>query len=260
MILAHRVALNGVQLDELDERINIKSVAPGAGKDSISAEAPGTQDGNRITGRRRDTLDIVVKFSMVIGPDELRERVNLLEKINAWAAGGGWLTVNYKENRQVLVVCAQAPGEGDAFEWTTVYQITFRAYSVPFWTDVAETAVKSKVAGSGSMTISVPGSAETVADVTVENKSGMTINNLSLTIAGKTMTFSGLNLGGSQKLIIDHLQTADLYVFRARIGSTSVLGKRTGADEFRVKPGDRGISFSADRAVQVTVGVRGRYV
>ena len=39
MILAHRAALNGVQLDSLDSRINIKAIEEGAGKETISAVA-----------------------------------------------------------------------------------------------------------------------------------------------------------------------------------------------------------------------------
>ena len=110
------------------------------------------------------------------------------------------------------------------------------------------------------MTITVPGSAKTEAKVTVTNKSGMTISNVSVTVAGQTMSFEGISLGGNQSLVVDHVQTGRLYYLRARIGNTSVLAKRTGANDFTVNPGNNSISFSATRAVQVTVGVRGRYL
>jgi len=260
MILAHRIALNGLQLDEIDERINIKSITEGAGKETISAAGTAQRNGQRITNRRRDTLDITVKFSMLIGPEEMQERSTLLERINTWAAGGGWLTVNYKSGRRLMVVCAQAPGAGDQYEWTNVYQITFRAYSMPYWEDETAFNSSSAVAASGSFGIQVPGSVETDAEVTVVNKSGMTINTLRLNIAGNEMSFTNLNLGGNQTLIIDHVYTDSLYYLRMRIGNRSVLANRAGADEFVMKPGWRSASFTADRAVQVTVSARGRYI
>ena len=184
MILAHRVALNGTQLDSIDERIIIKSIEEGAGKETITAVSMGTGAGQRITNRRRDTLDVTVKFSMNIDPEELEDRSETLEKINAWAAGGGWLTINYRENRRLLVVCAQAPGAGDIWEWTTVYAITFRAYSVPYWEEEAPVTVTSGTAANGSMNIAVAGSAEAPVEIRVKNMSGMTLNNRRINVGG----------------------------------------------------------------------------
>ena len=260
MILAHRVALNGTQLDSIDERIIIKSIEEGAGKETITAVSMGTGAGQRITNRRRDTLDVTVKFSMNIDPENLEDRSETLEKINAWAAGGGWLTINYRENRRLLVICAQAPGAGDIWEWTTVYAITFRAYSVPYWEEDAPVTAISGTAANGSMNIAVAGSAEAPVEIMVKNMSGMTINNLRINVGGKEMKFSGLGLGGSAELIIDHIHTATLFCMRARVGNTSVMEKRTGADDFTVSPGNKAVSWSADRAVRVTASVRGRFV
>lgn len=263
MICARRVALNDIQLDEVHDAVVIKSVEPADGKESISAVSNAAGYGQRITNRRRDTLDMVVKFAIHVHKDNLEARAAVLEAVNAWAAAameGAWLTVNYKPNRRLWVVLAQAPGEGSLWDYTKEFQITFRAYVVPFWEDETEISSSSGINSSGSMTITVPGSAKTEAKVTVTNKSGMTIPNVSVTVAGQTMNFEGVNLGGNQSLIIDHVQTGRLYYLRARIGNTSVLAKRTGANDFTVSPGENSISFSATRAVQVTVSVRGRYL
>ena len=266
MILAHRVALNGVQLDELDDRINIKGIEEGAGKETISTASMARGAGQRITNRHRDTLDVTVKFSMLIEPEQLQERSTLLEKINAWAAGGGYLTVNYKENRRLYVVCSQAPGAGDQFEWTSVYTITFRAYALPYWEEETPKSGGSAVAASGSVAVEVEGSAETEAEVILENRSGMLINNVVINAAGSLMQFNTLGLTGGEKLVITHEIVNTKRILRIYIEHNgtrrSAMDKRTAAsaDDLYVKPGSRTFSFSADRACKMTVNVRGRFV
>lgn len=269
MILAHRVALNGAQLDELDDRINIKSIEEGAGKESVSAVSMSGGIGQRITNRHRDTLEITVKFSITLEEDgqaTLEERESLLETINAWAVGGGYLTVNYKPNRRIYVVCAQAPGAGDIYEWTSVYTITFRAYALPYWEEEAAVTGTTAIAASGSVTMAVNGSAETDMEITLANQSGMQINTVTINAAGKKMYFENLGLNGSESLIIAHTITEErryLQIYIKSGSSTrSAMAKRTAAsvDELTVKPGNRSISFSADRACKMTASVRGRFV
>lgn len=257
MELAHRVALNGVQMDEIDPRINIKGVEENAGKESITGTATAAGSGQRITSWRRDTLDVVIKFSMLIEYDDMPGRAELLEKVIAWAAGGGYLTLNYKPNRRISVVLAQAPGAGDLYDWTSVYSLTFRAYTIPYWEEEAARTASTGIGASGSCSMEVAGSAETVADITIRNQSGMTINNITVNAAGKVMTFQGLSMGGSESLTISH--SNGLLVLR--VGSRSAMAMRTpgSADDMRVKPGVRSFSFSADRACVMTVSCRGRF-
>lgn len=265
MILKRRVSLGGVQLDSLDNRILISGIDEAAGKDNITAVASANGSGQRIVKTRRDTLDVTVKFTLNIKNKKMKDRAELLEKINAWAAPGGWLKVNYRPSRQLYVVLAQAPGGGDMFNWTNEFTMVFRAYAVPYWDDVTSAAVDNskKIAMSGSMSLEVPGSAETCAWATIENKSGKLITNFTITIGGKTMKFSSDNLlPAGEKVTIDHKRTAGLYFLRAYNATRSVLRYRTkeSADDFNVQPGKISISYSAQRAVLVTVGVKGRYL
>ena len=257
MELAHRVALNGVQLDDIDPRINIKGVEENAGKETITGTATAAGSGQRITARRRDTLDIVVKFSMLIEYNDMPGRTELLEKVIASAAAGGFLTLNYKPNRRIGVVLAQAPGAGDLYDWTSVYSLTFRAYAVPYWEEETPRAAATRAGASGFCSMEVAGSAETVADITLRNASGMTINNVTINAAGKLMTFQGLSMSGSESLMISH--SDGLLVLR--VGSRSAMSMRTpgSADDLRVMPGMRNFSFSADRACVMTVACRGRF-
>ena len=267
MRLKHRISIGGVQLDSLDNAILVNWVDHAAGKDVITANSSARGSGQQITGIRRDTLDLTVRFSLALKSNKvslMAEREELLEKIIAWAAGAkkNPIQVNYKPGRYLRAVLAQAPGAGDSSKFNTEYTMVFRAYSVPYWTDQTPSSIASKkAASSGSMTLALPGSAPSVADVTVVNQSGAAINSVTLTIGGKSMTFAGTGIlpaGGT--LTIDHPWTSKMIYFRARVGSKSVLAARTGADDFEVDPGDVAISWSASRAVSVTVSARGRYL
>ena len=260
MILKRRVSLGGVQLDSLDNRILISGIDEAAGRDSITGIGSGG-NGQRITKKKRESLDITVKFTLKIRSDEMAEREALLQKIIGWAAPGGWLRLESRPGQRLMVTLAQAPGSGDMFNWANEFTMVFRAYSVPFWMESTAVSAKSGTAAEGSMTIDVPGNAESVADATIENRSGKTINRITLKVGNSEIKFTDLNLGGTDTLYIEHTIRQDIAFFRARTGNGgSVMAKRSGADDLKVNPGVNAITFSADRAVAVTVNVRGRYL
>lgn len=266
MQLAHRVSLGGVQLDEIDERIIIKAVDGGAGKDTVTKANTGAVDGARITGKRRDSIEVQVKFSMNIRRDIMEERADVLERIIAWATRGGYLRIGYKPNRRLFIDEVTTPGEGDLWKRLSEYTITFRANAIPYWEEDDAVSAATETTQNGSGTITVNGSARTVADCELQNMSGANINIAEIAIGGKTMSFSALALAGDECLVIDHAITEGKNVIRIRIRDAlgeyrSALGKRSAAsaDEFEVTPGSCAVSFSAQRACQLTVKVRGRF-
>lgn len=260
MVLKRRAALGGVQLDSLDSRIIITGIDEAAGKETITAVSTGAGPGQRVTLRKRETLDVTVRFAMKIKNSSMSARSTLLDTVNAWAGPGGWLTLGHRDGKRLNVLLAQAPGGGDQYQWTNDYTILFRAYGVPYWEDSTETTQTLSSGSVQSGFITVPGNTETVGEVTVKNISGSTISTVNVQMGSSLMTFGSLSLANGSSLVIDHIHTADLYCVRAKIGSTSVLGKRSGADDFYVNPGTQGISVSASGSVQATYSVRGRYL
>jgi len=267
MILQRRVALNGIWMDELDDRIVISGIEPGSGKENITATDSAAGYGQRVTGNRRSTLDLVVRFKFMLRSkteELMAERSQLLEKVNAWAAAGGVLTVNYKPNRQLNVILVQAPGEGSLWDYTKEFSLTFRAYDIPYWEDEeANTAVIGGSTQTDEGACTIEGSANTQADVILENMSGANIKGCTVSVGGKTMAFSQATLAANEALVIDHVNGLVRIRIRSAGGtytSAMALRESSSADDFMVSPGACALSYSAQRACRMTVSWRNRYL
>ena len=268
MKLTRRVALNGKQLDNVDDRIVISSVEPGDGRENITAVDAASGYGQRVTGNRRSTLDMVVKFRILEHghtKSGMQGRAEVLEKVNAWAAEGGVLTVNYKPERRLNVILAQAPGEGSLWDYTKEYTMTFRAYAIPYWEqENAQSITFGGSSATGNGTAAVDGSAKTQLKAELYNNSGKEINTATVRIGPNVMEFTNLALAGAETLVIDHTSNG---LVRIRIrsasgGYRSAMAARStsSANDFMVTPGNIACSYTAQRACRLTVSWRARYL
>lgn len=269
MILARRAALNGVYLDEVNDRIAIQAIEIADGKENISAVASAAGHGQRIAGARRDSLDVNIRFGIDIRRTDLQGRAAALEAVNTWASmatNGAYLTLDHKPGRRLRVHLEQAPGEGNLWEWTNDFSILFRAYEVPFWED--DSATRTDIGGVSSNVLGniiIKGNAPTVADVELLNKSGMEIRRINqVNVNGYEMGFDNLGLMGDETLIIDHSESGLLRIrIRSVLGQfRSVMSKRTpdSDDDFVIQPGSTSAGFSSERACKMTVVWRCRYL
>lgn len=262
MICAHRAALGGIQLDEIDERIAIHGVDELAPRENITT-ATLAGGGSRITGRRRESLDVVVRFGIDVGKRDMEVRESILEAVHKWAAAGGIFTCSQKPERQLNVRLAQGPVVGDPWNWTNSYSITFRAYGIPYWEQVTPASAVSGIGISASAVLPVDGNTKTKANVILENMSGAAISTARIIVGGRTMSFSSLGMAGGESLVIDHDEDGLLRI-RIRRGSSwrSVMAARDSSsyDDFDVNPGNLTASFTAQRACRMTVSCRGRWL
>lgn len=263
MQLSRRVSLNDVQLDEIDSRIIVAGIEEEAPRLNFSAVSRFGAAGQRVTSRHRDTLDVTVKFAIRVTRRNLEARSELFEKVAGWAAGGGWLKVNYKPNRRLRVVCTALPAAGDQADWDTEYEITFRAYGVPYWRQATPATLTVASTKSMSRVMEIAGTTDSVLEVSFTNISGMEINTLSVETAKSRFDFKSLGLKADETLSIDHTAEG---LLRIRIKSAagvwrSALAKRTtdSADELVVSPGMATIGLTAQRAGKVTLSCYGRF-
>lgn len=262
MILKHRVALDGIELDSLDNRIMVLGTTEAAAKETLTAVSK-FGAGQRLTARHRDTIDVTVRFG-IKGPRDDNARSLLFDRVAGWASDGGWLTINYRPDRRLRVVCAQLPAVGDYAEWNTEYSITFRALGVPYWQQVTPASVTANVTRTITRTLEVGGTAASPLELSYTNTSNTAINTLSVTANGRTIALNGVMLSIGETLTIDH---DDDGLQRIRITgqsgtSRSAMRARTAesADEIWLTPGMCQISFTADQSGRLTLWSYGRYV
>ena len=257
MILSRRVALNGVQLDEVHESIVIRGVDPGVTHETIGAVSRMGGFGQRVTGQHWDTLDVVVRVAIDLPKKRMEERKAVFDAIIAWANGKGWLTFNYMTNRRFWVDKIVFPDSGDVWDWTTEWPITFRAYNVPFWQDEMPNQAGNDLSSGGRLWVTIGGNVKSVLDVTFQNKSGMVIPNFQISTPDGNITLTDIGLGGSETLTISHGTDG---LLRIRAGSRNVYEKYTGTDDLFVQPGVATVDWSATRAGRITVQSYGRYI
>lgn len=257
MILSKRVALNGVQLDEIHERIVVRSIDPGAPQKSVQTVSRMGGCGQRITAEHFETLDVTVEFGIDVGRREMELRREIFDAVIAWALKKGWLTVSWMPGRQMYADRVEIPSTGDLWNWTDSMTLTFKAYNVPFWQDASPATGHATLITEESIGLDVPGNVETVMDAEFANRSGQTINKLSISAGGNTLAFTGLGLGGTETLRISHGTDGLLRIYA---GDRSVLDKRAGADDLYVSPGSNTVTISAERAGELTVSAYGRYL
>lgn len=270
MQLRHRVALNGVELDELDDRIIIQSIQTASGQTSMTGISLYGRDGQRLTNVQRDTIDVEIGFGLLIRKTDMAARAELLETVNTWAAaaskenGGAWLTVNYKENRRIFVVLADPAEEGDLKDWTNTFRITFRAFGVPYWQEAQGKTTMLRIGTNQTATIVVSGSVRTVADVELKNESGANISTVTVQAGSSVMVFDSLGMGASETLVIDHDGSGMLSIrIRNALGQyRSAMDKRTGesSDDLYISPGEQTIGFTSQRGCSMIAVARGRFL
>lgn len=259
-----RVALNDVWLDEIDSRIIISGIEEGEPKLNWSAVSLFGGVGQRVTSHHRESLDVTVKFALRITSKHLTARSELLEKITGWAAEGGWLRLNYRQNRRLRVVCAALPGIDDLAKWDSEYTITFRAYGVPYWQQVTPATLTIASTKSMNRSMEVAGTADSVLNMTFTNISGMEISTLTVATEHGSFAFKSLGLKADESLVIDHTAAG---LLRIRIQNTagtyrSAMAMRTpeSADDLLISPGASIVTLTAQRAGRVVLTCYGRYV
>ena len=266
MITAHDIAINGAGLADVDDRIIVQGITIDAAKVQTSVTTAYGRPGQRITGRHRDTLDVTVSFGIRLKKKRMEERAELFEEVTRWAMAaedGAWITVGHRPERRLRAVLESLPAEGDMWQWTNSYAVTFRAYSVPYWQDIRKNSITRTNITSTTQQIGVSGSAKTVLDFSYTNTKTSTCNTLSISTGIAAFAFAGLGCESGETLIIDHTEDG---LLRIRIhnestGDRSAMDKRSAesSDDLWIRPGSPTVTISCQRAGTIVMGTYGRY-
>jgi len=251
MISRYEVWLNGQALSEISQDILVLDIQYPALNYANSVIRSAKRQGARLYRRQVDENSVTVLFE--IHAYDTRMRQEICNAVETWASKGGVLKTSDREGKQLHCVCKTHPAIRSARDWTEPLSIVFAAYALPFWQEtIPATLTLSGTSGSGSLY--VPGSIQDTF-VEVEITANAALSQISLTAGNTSMTLSGLSVSSGQKIIISY---DDEMIQQIRVGNTSLLNKRSGADDLRVDSGENSaFSFSSDASVSVTFKVRG---
>jgi hypothetical protein len=256
------IALNGIELHSIDTAIVLQGADEPAASWNITAGNRAGNAGQHVNSVEKRYRDVVVSFAIAEKRDLIR-RSDIIQRVCAWAAAGGDLTVSYRDRQKLRVICQQLPAVKTLTKWAESYSITFRAYDIPFWQSMDRESVTISAGTSGSATLSLKESAGGKLSFEATNGSGSTVDAVSVTANGKSLIFASLGLANGEKLIVDY-DEKDIQRIRIKNISNvyrSALAKRTTAsnDDVLLKYGANTISVTSGAALSWNLYTYGRW-
>lgn len=251
MISRYSAALNGISLESINPKILLTDIMADPPNRKVSTYMMAQRDGGRITRNYKEKASVTIRF--MIREYDIAKRQVICQQICAWAKDGGKLVTNDRIGQELTCVCDQQPTISSALHWTDELSVTFTAYELPYWREV-NPATLTLTGSTGSGAIYIPGSAPgTVMEVSVTAKA--TITSLSFTVGDTTMQLTGLNIANGATVEISY----DEHMIQSiKTGTTSLLNKRTGADDLVARCGaSNTVSYTASGNCDVTFRGKG---
>ena len=256
------VALNGIPINSLDGSIVLQGVDEQAPNWNLTASTRAGLIGQHYINVEKRYRDVIVRFALANRSNYIG-REGVLNAICRWAAKGGKLTLSYRPDKELRVVCVALPAMTDMLQWANPYQITFRAYDVPQWINTFANAAEISTA-NGQTTLSVVGTSGGKLRVNAVNNSGSVCDTATIISGGQTIQLTGLGLANGETLILDY---TDNDIQRIRIKSASgayrsVLAKRsvTSVDDIWLNEGPNQISVTSGVVLDWTLSAYGRWI
>lgn len=252
MISRYEAVLNGLSMQGISTDIlihDIKYSKPVFHDDTYSVAK---RHGSRILERNFDSISVTIEFE--IHAYSISRRQAICNAICAWAKKGGVLETNDREGQFLQCVCSEFPSVESARNWTEPLTISFTAYAYPFWQEKIPSVHSFSAGTSGSGTLWVPGNVDD-ALVEAEIKANASLSSVSITVNGRTLSLSGLSVASGNTIVLSYDSDG---IQSIKVGSTSLLNKRSGVDDLLANCGEvNNISFSASASVNVTLKIKG---
>lgn len=254
MISRYNAILNDVPLGNISSDIlilDIKYQAPTFQDDTF---AVAKRNGARLVDRIFQKTEVSVIFE--IHAYGTKERQSICNDIVRWAKNGGVLETNDRDGQYLQCVCTGFPVIESVKNWTDPLTITFTAYAYPFWQEkIPSTMTLTGTTGSGILF--VPGNVDN-ALVRARIKANASLSSVELTVNGRILSLTGLSVNANQIIEISYDENA---IQSIKVGSTSLLDKRSGVDDLLARCGERNtVAFSSNASADVTFDVKGMWL
>ena len=248
MISRYEAYMDGIALSSIDPSIYILNIEPGDASRKFKSNKVAGRYGLRLSGVEVESTSETITFE--IHEYDTVKRMAICQNVQKWAKGE-ILTVSDRPGQRLRCVCESLP-KVNARDWTEAISMTFTAYNPPFWEEETKTVV-SITGTSVNQTVYVPGNAEeALVELSVKanaSAGGFTVavNEVQLTVLVSMAVNDVVTITYDKKGIQS-----------IKKGNTSILDKRTGADDLLAKCGVLNVfALSSDASVTATFSVRG---
>ena len=244
--------MDGIALSSVHPKILITDISPIISSQSQKTENVANRDGIHLLSNRRAKTGVSITFELRIY--DIAERQQAIQEIQRWACGKV-LETNDRPGQVLYVSCDQFPYIGSALKWLNTLTVTFSSYDKPFWTEKSASVLTLSAGTSGSGSLYVPGNAgKTLVEATVTPGSS-TMANCSLTVGNTTITLTGVDATSASPVRLYYDDRDILHIVK---GTTSLLDKRTGADDLLAECGKSNtMSFTASASATVSFSAKG---
>lgn len=262
-------ALNGVAFSSIAEEVILTDIVEEAPRMDTQTAALALRDGLIRTHNRRRSL--AVRLVYVIRTQDVELRSELRDKVAAWAAKGGDLTINTRPRKRLRVVLDTSPALGSGMRWTEELSLTLTAYAVPYWEDAKVQGLQFSTVLDESDgqyffadVITPKGNASEIPLMVLLQCTGESALTALKIVANETvMEFSGLNIAaGKNALRIDYDENGLLNIWDIRTRESLMKNRiPASSDDLLLKTGESNqITIYSDQPVVGEIAYRGRWV
>lgn len=251
MMGRYEAMLNGINLTSVDPAILITDISYSVPNYDVNGITIAKRHGSRIQAQRKSETSCTITFA--IRAYDTAERNRICQQVVFWARDGGELQTSDRDGQKLKCICTAYPTIQSALRWTDSLSITFTAYTLPWWQEVAEQRLILN-GTSGNSTLYVPGTApEAMVEVKVTPTQLITWVHLS--VRNRVLSLGGMTIGGGDPIVISY---DDNMIQSIKVRGISLLPNRSGVDDLIAVCGKpNSVAFSADGDCQVVFTARG---
>jgi len=245
--------MDGKPLSHVNPKLLILDIQHEIADPNIQVEEIANRNGLKITSERQNGSSVKITFELHLY--SIAERQKACQEVVKWAKGT-ILETNDREGQRLICRCTEFPRIESALGWTESIDMVFTAFEKPFWEEKIET--KLNLTGTSAQSdLYVPGNAgKAYVEATVTPKS--TMADITLTAGNTSITLTGCGARTANPVTVAYDEKGFLKI---KVGSTSILDKRTGSDDLMVECGETStFSYTASANVDVEFRVRGLWM
>lgn len=248
-------AIDGVILQNLDDRIYVEDVREEATVNNETAKRPG-HGLILLHDPGRDSLDI--KVTVFVKERDWTARMDVLQKVFKWASKG-WFTYDHRPGQRIYVVCTKLPAV-QTYDRKARFEISFAAYGEACWQAVVPTVISADAATMDeTITIKPNGTRDCFLEAEFTPVDGA-LTSAELTAGAQTIALAGslAENGETVRMYYD-----EMHYLRIERGNTSLADKRTAAssDHILLKARqDNTVHLAFNGMCSCTLTARGLYL